>query len=268
MLEECLKRLDQFLPESKICVVDTAPDITFLDKLCNRFSNIEIIKTVNHSLAHAVNVGLLRHHTPFVAHMNADVYVEAETFDHLMRPFVNPAVAMTGPIFFTGEGARQKHGPLYEQNFWRLAAGGQRSVPWLSGALQVIRRSAIQVVGGMDTSLRFYNEDVEWCYRLRKSGYKCLLVSTKTTHIGGSSTPDEPRFLVEGYRGAMQISRRYRRPWFRVLHSLIVRAEAGIRKRTARREHRRKAYCDIADMFHNKTFNKSPFGRTLDISEQ
>lgn len=267
MLEECLERIARFVPESKICVVDTAPDKTFVDELCNRFANVEIIETANHSLANAVNVGLLRHHTPFVVHMNADVYVEAETFDHLMRPFVDPAVAMTGPIFLTGEGVRQQHGPFYEPNFWGLSAAGQRAVSWLSGALQVIRKSAIQVVGGMDTSLRFYNEDVEWCYRLRQSGYKCLLIPTRVTHIGGSSTPDAPRFLVEGYRGAMQISRRYRPPWFRMLHSLIVKMEANVRKRTARQEQQRKAYSDIADMFRKKTFNESPFGRTLDDSK-
>jgi N-acetylglucosaminyl-diphospho-decaprenol L-rhamnosyltransferase len=268
MLEACLERLERFLPDHLIYVVDTAPDRAFLAELSNRYNDVQIIEAANHSLANAVNAGLVRHHTPFVAHMNADVYIEAETFDRLMHPFDNPAVAMTGPLFITGEGNRQKHGPLYQLNYWRLPVRGQRAVPWLSGALQVIRNSAIETVGGMDTSLRFYNEDVEWCYRLRQSGFQCLLVSTEVTHIGGSSTPDAPRFLVEGYRGAMQVSRRYRRPWFRSMHRLVVKAEASIRRRTTRLEQRRKAYCNIANMFHHKTFNESPFGHTLDYEKQ
>ena len=32
MLEECLERIARFVPESKICVVDTAPDKTFVDE--------------------------------------------------------------------------------------------------------------------------------------------------------------------------------------------------------------------------------------------
>ena len=116
----------------------------------------------------------------------------------------------------------------------------------------------------MDASFRFYNEDLEWCLRLRQAGYRCLLVSTVAIHLGGSSTPAAARFLIEGYRGGMRVSQRYQPPWFRQLHRLAVRLEAGFRARTANRSDTRVAYRHIGDMFAAERFDDSPFGATLD----
>lgn len=264
LLEICLERLERYYPRCPVVVVDTAPDSTFLARLQDRYREIDILRVANHSYAAAVNAGLRHLDTPLIAQMNADVFVEAETFAHLKRPFGDPGVAMTGPLFVTGQGRRQHHGPLYRLNYLRLQPNGQLPVSWLSGALQLVRSSAVGSVGGMDSSLRFYNDDIEWCFRLRQAGFRCLLVSTEVTHLGGSSTPDSARFLVEGYRGGMRISQRYRPPWFRCLHQLAVRGEAQLRATIAVRGETRSTYRTIGTMFRTRRFDQSPFGSILD----
>jgi hypothetical protein len=39
-------------------------------------------------------------------------------------------------------------------------------------------------------------------------GYRCALVATEVIHVGGSSTPPEGRFLIEGLRGGYALTRR------------------------------------------------------------
>jgi GT2 family glycosyltransferase len=171
---------------------------------------------------------------------------------------------MVGPRCFTPDGRLQHQGPLYLWHHARLTRpGGSISVPWLSGAVQVIKREALDKVGGMNPSFRFYNEDLEWCWRFRQAGYQCRLVDTPVVHVGGSSTPADPAFLIEGYRGGYLLSQLTRPAWFQAAHRLAVTVEAALRRRLSRSPSRREAYRAIAQMFRYRQFDQSPFGDSL-----
>jgi len=47
-----------------------------------------------------------------------------------------------------------------------------REVDWVSGACLLVRRKAIEDVGLLDESFFMYYEDADWCYRMRKGGWK------------------------------------------------------------------------------------------------
>ncbi len=53
-----------------------------------------------------------------------------------------------------------------------------RSVDWVLSALFLMRRSAIEKIGGLDYKLfqPFYLEDVEWCFRARINGLKVYYI--------------------------------------------------------------------------------------------
>lgn len=264
LLRECLARLTRYAPGATLIVVDNASPEPVAPWLGQAFPGVQLVHGRNHSLADAVNLGLQQTTTPFVAHMNADVLIEAATFPTLLATLAAPEVGMVGPRCLTPTGRPQWQGPLYTWHYARLAwYGGSVSVPWLSGALQVIRRDVLVKVGGMDTSFRFYNEDVEWCWRLRQAGYQCRLVDTPVVHVGGSATPDDPAFLIEGYRGGYLLSQRTRPSWYRTVHRWAVLAEATVRQRWSRSPARREAYRAIAWMFRTEQFDKSPFGPSL-----
>ena len=48
---------------------------------------------------------------------------------------------------------------------------GSAEVDWVTGALLVVRRAAIETVGGLDQSYFLYWEDLDWCYRMRQAGW-------------------------------------------------------------------------------------------------
>lgn len=242
----------------------------------------------NHSLAHAVNTGLqaalpLSEHPALVC-MNADVFVRPDAWEPLLHALQPPRVGMVGPVCYDGRGQWQHQGVWYRQYYLRLQwmrSLGMRSlgnvylntinpstvnpstvnpstvnhvsVPWLSGCLQVIKREALFDVGGMNSSLRFYNEDLEWCWRLRRAGWKCYLVDASgatrkqlpknpsrpkrenahqgsidqqvrpVVHLAGSATPAQASFVVEGYRGGYRLSQMYRSPIYQTLHRIVLR---------------------------------------------
>lgn len=50
------------------------------------------------------------------------------------------------------------------------------SVGWLFGAAVVIRREALEAVGGLDESMFLYSEDIDWCLRCHQAGWDVYYV--------------------------------------------------------------------------------------------
>lgn len=74
-----------------------------------------------------------------------------------------------------------------------------REVDWLIGACLLVRREAIERVGLMDERFFMYFEDVDWCYRMSKGGYKVFYLPSaemKHHHRRQSARPLDRRFLV------------------------------------------------------------------------
>lgn len=266
VLAECLARLSRFAPHAELIVVDTDPDDAMLDHLRSSYPGLKVVPAPNHSFAHAVNLGLRRTHAPLLAYMNADVYVEAETFPLLQAALAAHSEAgIAGPLALNPNGRPQDQGPDYRLYYLRLprTPGAAIRVPWLAGCLQMLRRDVLERCGGLDPSLRFYNEDIEFCVRAHRAGFTILLVRAPVLHVGGSSTPSLDAFMLEGRRGGMQVSRRYYPPIVRRLHRAGLWFEARFGTLFGRDLKARGRYHEMLTMVRNKGFDESPFGATL-----
>lgn len=63
-----------------------------------------------------------------------------------------------------------------------------REVPCLMGAFILVRTPIVRALGGMNTDVFMFYEDVDFCYRIRKSGWKTYyLASAVTVHLHGAS---------------------------------------------------------------------------------
>ncbi|MEJ2667396.1 MAG: glycosyltransferase family 2 protein, partial [Deinococcales bacterium] len=225
VLAEALERLRRHAPRAEIVLVDTAPDEAVVARASAALPHLTIVRAPNHSYAYAVDLGLKRARRRLALLMNADVYLQAGVVERLVAALeAHPRAAAAAPLARTVAGRREDHGPLYHVHYLRLALkpGGSVRVPWLPGSLMLVRRAALAQVGGLDASLRFYNEDVDLCLRLRAAGHDCRLVDVPVLHLGGASTPTSPDFLVEGVRGAYQLSRRYLPVPLRRAHRIML----------------------------------------------
>lgn len=227
ILGECLRRLEIHYPEAEVIVVDSASTDGSPDWVQMYHPAVKVLRVPNLGYAFAVNRGLETATRLWVVEMNSDIYLEPGDLEALRDALQkNPSAALAGPTLQTPRGQLQSHGPFYAPNYWNLQQ--PRAVGWVSGALIMAQKAAIQDIGGMDERFFFYNEDLEWCARARRRGWQVLLVPRRVLHLGGSSTPKDPRFIAEGYRGGLLYVRDYF-PALQGLHQKAVWLEAHLR---------------------------------------
>lgn len=273
---DCLARLARAAPNAEVVLVDTAPEPAFQQRLAEQHPHVRFLAAPNHSYSRSVNLGLAQLHTPLVALMNADVLVEPNTFTDLVAVLEqHPRDAVVAPLALTPDGAPQRMGWPYERHYRRLRSAGRApraagappaavDITWLAGYLQLMPRTLWERVGGYDEAFRFFNEDIDFCARVRRSGAACLLVNSEVVHLGGSSTPAHPAFHVEGRRGGMLISQRHRGPAFRGVHRAFLWAEALLGRATARSAEQRQAHAMMLELLRSGGWHEGPFGATLD----
>jgi hypothetical protein len=86
----------------------------------------------------------------------------------------------------------------------------KRDVDWIGGAFMFIRAAALEAIGGrMDESFFFYGEDIEFCFRFHRRGWRVHYdPAVAITHIGGSSS--DPTRVAEKLKNVYTWQARYR----------------------------------------------------------
>ncbi len=93
-----------------------------------------------------------------------------------------------------------------------------RDAEWLIGNGLMMRRAAIETVGGFDESFFGYHEDVDWCVRARQAGFRLVYNGRAIIyHRGfGASHPDSalpfPTLYFLGRNGYL-FARKHGTPW-------------------------------------------------------
>jgi amino acid adenylation domain-containing protein len=96
-------------------------------------------------------------------------------------------------------------------------------VDWLPGASMMVRRSAIDELGGLDERYFLYYEELDFCLKLTRAGWQCWYVpDSRVTHISGQSSG-----VTDRSRGAAQLPAYWyqsRRRFFAKNHGLFYAA--------------------------------------------
>nr|WP_315482073.1 glycosyltransferase [uncultured Undibacterium sp.] len=127
-----------------------------------RVQGIEVAIQVapNNGFGAGHNVAFKKGRAPYCLVTNLDLTFEADA----LRRVVSTAVADVAHA--AAWELRQK--PYEHPKYYDPVTG---STNWNSHACVLLRRSAIQAVGGFDETLFMYGEDVELSYRLRRAGH-------------------------------------------------------------------------------------------------
>ena len=269
LLARALERLATAAPTTLVRVVDTAFDPTLASQLDGAHPRLEWLSVPNHSYSAAVNAAARAARQPLLLQMNADVLVTEDTLPELRRALEEPSVAAAGPLPMTADGRLQDMGLPYRWHYararWRgRGRGGGVEVPWLAGCVQLLRLDALHAVGGFDPRLRFYNEDLEWCVRARRAGWRCRLVATEVVHLGGASGTARLTFRLEGLRGGYAFTRRHGPAWLRPLHRWGLAAGAWATAQLSGEPRLRSAWRDLALRSARDELERSCFGPQLE----
>lgn len=161
----------------------------------------------NQGYAKLINAGLAVATGEYVLILNADLILLADSLSKMVEYLErNQNVGVLGPQLLSFNGTVQDscfrfYRPLtilYRRTYLGRTKKGQadlerflmkdfdrqspREVDWLLGAALLVRRRALEEVGPMDKRFFLYFEDVDWCRRFHKAGWKVIYFPEAKMH--------------------------------------------------------------------------------------
>ena len=164
-----LRRLDY--PAFEVIVVDDGSSPP-LAPLVEPFG-VRLIRTPNHGLSAARNVGMTAARGDIVAYIDDDAYPDVDWLKYLACTFqAGPYVAVGGPNLppptsnaFAECVANAPGGPVH-------VLVTDTEAEHIPGCNMAFRKSALEAVGGFDSQFRSAGDDVDLCWRLQERGWK------------------------------------------------------------------------------------------------
>jgi GT2 family glycosyltransferase len=186
-------------------------------KILETGSNLGYAEGNNVGIRHALSLGV-----DYVLLVNNDVRLAADTVAALVSAAeTSPEAAFLGPrIFERDQPHRVQSNGIDLDWLWRSrhrtessgAADGIEEVRCLSGAVLLLRASALERVGLLDSSFFMYREDIDWCFRASRLGYRILCVpgarAWHRNHRSGES--DLPRITYYMTRNSLLLVTKHR----------------------------------------------------------
>jgi hypothetical protein len=201
-------------PDVAVIVVDNASPDGSLEAVAD-LALTAIGLPANAGFAHGCNAGIAAGSAPYVLLLNPDADIRPEAIRGLAEVLAaDERIGAAAPRIVAEDGSlefSQRRFPrlrsTYAQAFFlhRLFPRAEwvdelerdpqayeraGSPGWVSGACVLLRRSAVEAIGGLDDGFFMYCEDIDLCRRLRNAGYEIRFVpEAVVTHEGGASAP-------------------------------------------------------------------------------
>jgi GT2 family glycosyltransferase len=254
LLERCLQTASASSPEipREVRVIDNASADGSAEAVASHWPEVVLTRNrENRGYAPACNQGLAAARGRYVLALNSDALLRGDALAALIRCLeAYPGAAAVEPRLLNADGSTQwacaRRAPRFLPSLvghtqlpayfpgllpfvrgtyppaW-YAHAGEADV--LSGACILIRREALEQVGLLDERLVLNYDDVEWCMRARRRGYRLRYEpEAEVTHLGGASRAfDAETMSVANFRsiGAFW-DLAYRRPAAAVLKFVLV----------------------------------------------
>lgn len=213
-VQECLQSIKTHLSEIEHeCFIISNSEYSQADLAAhtNAIQGATIVNTgANLGYAGGVNIGIAQSSGDYIYVLNPDCLLTDSNIDQIMlemdkqsdwaiagpkvidqdnnvqpssRTFPKPwTFLLVRSILSNLPGAASEKRRYLMEDFDRNTV---REVDWVSGGATLVKREAIQSIGGMDERYFLYMEDVDWCHNCWDKGYKVKYVPISTViHAG------------------------------------------------------------------------------------
>jgi len=221
---------------------------TQMSKLKTKTQNLKlkiILNRENLGFAKGNNVGIKEAKGDYILLLNSDTLIVDGALSRLVD-FMDshPEIAVAGPRLLNKDGSFQAsvgRFPTLPVVFWMLfrehfggstyvrrspTEGGE--VDWVMGAALMARKEVFEKTGLLDEKMFMYMEEVEWCYRAKKAGFKIYFYpDVQITHLWqGSSQTGRKDPILNIYRGLTYFYRKHRSPLEFIILRLLLKFKA------------------------------------------
>jgi len=262
LLEQCINSIIKSLMNSEskhqassvsyeIIVVDNNSkddSVKFVNSLIRNKLAIKLIENKeNVGFAKANNQGIKIAKGEYIMLLNSDTIVQNNALEILVDYLEeNPDIAVLGPKLLNADQTSQpsvgnfpslpvvanmlffEH--FVPNRFVRWSPKTTRAVDWVMGAALMSRREIFNKIGGLDENIFMYMEELEWCYRIKKNGYKIYFYpQAKIVHLGqGSSKTGRKDPIINIYKGLIYFYRKHYPFWKTALLKVTLKIKAGL----------------------------------------
>ena len=215
-LERCLRALGD---AHEVIVVDTMSIDGSRELVRDGFPRVRLVELdENLGYGAALNRGIALSSGTYLILMNSDAWPREDAVERLAA-FAErePRSGVVGPRLLNPDDTLQPTVRGFP-TLWRLATeylflrwlaprsrllnafygagfdhGSRRDAEFLVGAVLLVRREALDEIGGFDERFFLYNEEVDLCYRARAAGWDVVFwPGAEFVHVGGASTAQTP----------------------------------------------------------------------------
>lgn len=213
---ECLSRLRTASGVARIVIVDNASDDSssaLIEEHAIGDARVQLLRnSSNPGFARACNQGAAVCSELWLAFVNPDCMVEADTLDRLRDACAGrEAAGLVGADLVDAKGLRDPSARRRDPDLRRMLAGAGRrgsvavavddssvlqSVDAISGALMLMPRALFESIAGFDEGYRLHAEDLDLCRRVRAAGHGVFVANRVTAlHLRGVSSRSRPWFV-------------------------------------------------------------------------
>jgi GT2 family glycosyltransferase len=201
------------MPQSTETIVadDGSSDGT-VELLAREVPSVQVVRLEsNRGFATAANRGVGVARGGIILLLNSDAIVSEGALQAIAAAFDDPLLGVAGARLVNEDGSPQWSGGRTPTLPWMIGvvSGAGRfarffrrkshrhsclcEVDWVSGAAMAFRREVWDAAGPLDERFRFYCQDIEFCLRARKAGWRVTIVEdARVIHaIGGTVAADD-----------------------------------------------------------------------------
>jgi N-acetylglucosaminyl-diphospho-decaprenol L-rhamnosyltransferase len=199
---------------TELVVVDHGSTDGTLEVVRERFPEATLVEQENKGFGAGNNAGMRVASGKWFLLLNSDAWLQPGALEALVDfAEAHPDAAVVGPRLLNPDGTLQRSVRGFP-TVWRIAteylflrklaprsralnafyAGGfdhdePREADFLMGSVLLVRRAAVEAVGGFDERYFMFSEETDWCYRLREAGWTTwFFPGAEAVHVGGATT--------------------------------------------------------------------------------
>ncbi len=220
----------------EVVVVDNAStdgSLAVVERYAGDGAPVRVLRnTANLGFAQACNLGAAQVERLYLLFLNPDCVLAPDAVARLVAALeARPEAGMAGGLLLNADGTEQAGGRRGLPTPWHAfvrAFGLARffggfdlhrqplpdvpiEVEAISGACMLVRRAAMAQVGPLDEGYFMHCEDLDWCLRFNRAGWKVLFVpDARVVHHKGTCSRARPIFVEwHKHRGMLRFYRKF-----------------------------------------------------------